>query len=109
MNEPAGAETTAARPEGRRNDEMADAHSKPNHDYHLVEPSPWPLVGSISAFITACGAIMWMKGLPFLGLKMGAYVFGAVWDDKNVMKIIGPKAYQKPNDVDPPPDFGAGQ
>lgn len=44
---------------------------------------------------------------------LGAYVFGAVWDDKNVMKIIGPKAYQKPNrpaeDVDPPPDFGAGQ
>ena len=77
MNAPERAETTAARPEGRRNDEMADAHSKPNHDYHLVEPSPWPLVGSISAFITACGAIMWMKGLPFLGLKMGAYVFGA--------------------------------
>jgi len=33
------AKTKAARPEGRRNDEMADAHSKPNHDYHLVDPS----------------------------------------------------------------------
>jgi cytochrome c oxidase subunit 3 len=56
---------------------MADAHSKPNHDYHLVDPSPWPLVGSISAFVTAVGAIMWMKGLPIFGLKAGAYIFGA--------------------------------
>ena len=56
---------------------MADAHSKPNHDYHLVDPSPWPLIGSISAFLTAVGAVMWMKGLPLAGLKMGPYVFGA--------------------------------
>ena len=25
---------------------MADAHAKPDHDYHLVDPSPWPFVGS---------------------------------------------------------------
>ncbi len=56
---------------------MADAHSKPNHDYHLVDPSPWPLVGSISAFVMAVGAVMWMKGLTLLGLKAGGYVFGA--------------------------------
>jgi cytochrome c oxidase subunit 3 len=56
---------------------MADAHSKPNHDYHLVDPSPWPLIGSISAFVTAVGAVMWMKGMPIFGLKAGAYIFGA--------------------------------
>jgi cytochrome c oxidase subunit III len=39
---------------------MADAHAKPHHDYHLVDPSPWPAVGSISAFILAVGAITWM-------------------------------------------------
>ena len=38
---------------------MADAH-KAQHDYHLVDPSPWPIVGSISAFILAVGAITWM-------------------------------------------------
>jgi len=32
---------------------MAEAHAKPQHDYHLVDPSPWPLVGSIAAFIIA--------------------------------------------------------
>lgn len=39
---------------------MAEAHSR-HHDYHLVEPSPWPVVGSISAFIMAIGAIIWMR------------------------------------------------
>ena len=30
---------------------MADGHAKPQHDYHLVNPSPWPLLGSIGALI----------------------------------------------------------
>ena len=48
---------------------MATAHTK-HHDYHLVDPSPWPVVGSISAFIMAVGAITWMhhmfKGAPIV-------------------------------------------
>ena len=32
---------------------MADAHAKPHHDYHLVEPSPWPALGAVSAFVAA--------------------------------------------------------
>ena len=38
---------------------MATAQAK-HHDYHLVDPSPWPVVGAISAFIMAVGAIGWM-------------------------------------------------
>jgi cytochrome c oxidase subunit 3 len=38
----------------------ADDHSKPHHDYHLVDPSPWPIIGSASAFLMALGAITWM-------------------------------------------------
>src|SRR5579871_3081209 len=38
---------------------MAEAHAK-HHDYHLVDPSPWPIIGSISVFIMAVGAINWM-------------------------------------------------
>ena len=38
---------------------MAQATTK-HHDYHLVDPSPWPVVGSLSAFIMAVGAIFWM-------------------------------------------------
>ncbi|MEO0800492.1 MAG: cytochrome c oxidase subunit 3, partial [Pseudomonadota bacterium] len=41
---------------------MSDGHSN-EHDYHLVDPSPWPLVASVAAFITAIGAIAWMRSL----------------------------------------------
>jgi cytochrome c oxidase subunit 3 len=47
-----------------------------NHDYHLVDPSPWPLIGSLSAFIMAIGAVMTMKGLAPAGLKIGPLVLG---------------------------------
>ena len=35
------------------------AHAK-NHDYHLVDPSPWPLIGGISAFLMASGFVVWL-------------------------------------------------
>jgi cytochrome c oxidase subunit III len=56
---------------------MAEAHAKPQHDYHLVDPSPWPLVGSIAAFVMAVGLVLTMKSLTLAGLRIGPYVFGA--------------------------------
>lgn len=41
------------------------------HDYHLVNPSPWPLVGSMAAMIMAIGGVVWMKGL--FGLEKGSW------------------------------------
>lgn len=35
-------------------------HAK-HHDYHLLDPSPWPIVGSVAAFVLAVGAVAWMK------------------------------------------------
>ena len=59
---------------------MADAHAKPHHDYHLVDPSPWPIVGSVSAFVTAVGAITWMHHMfaaaPFI---FGVGVIGMLY------------------------------
>ncbi len=40
---------------------MADAHAKPQHDYHIIDPSPWPLIGSIGAFVMAVGGVGWMQ------------------------------------------------
>ena len=59
---------------------MADAHAK-HHDYHLVNPSPWPIVGGLSAFVLAIGAISWMKtpdgGVQIGGLTIeGPFLFG---------------------------------
>jgi cytochrome c oxidase subunit 3 len=42
---------------------MADAHAHQHHQYHLVEPSPWPIIGATATFIMAVGAIAWMKHL----------------------------------------------
>jgi cytochrome c oxidase subunit III len=58
---------------------MADAHAK-HHDYHLVNPSPWPIVGSISAFIMAVGAIGWMHHM-FTGapIVFGIGVIGVLY------------------------------
>src|SRR5260370_38968432 len=38
---------------------MAEAQGK--HPYHLVEASPWPAVGAVSAFVLAVGLITWMR------------------------------------------------
>jgi len=51
---------------------MADAHAKPHHDYHLVDPSPWPAIGSVSAFILAVGLISWMHH----SFAAAPYLFG---------------------------------
>ena len=60
--------------------EMADAHAKPHHDYHLVDPSPWPAVGSISAFVMAVGAITWMHHMfAAAPLVFGAGVIGVLY------------------------------
>jgi cytochrome c oxidase subunit 3 len=61
------------------------------HDYHLVNPSPWPLVGSIAAVVMAIGGVIWMKGLfglekhtlwPFLmGFAGVLYTMFGWWSD----------------------------
>ena len=33
-----------------------------NHDYHILPPSWWPLLGSLAALMMASGAIGWMHG-----------------------------------------------
>jgi cytochrome c oxidase subunit III len=55
---------------------MADAHAK-NHDYHILPLSPWPFIGSLSAFVMAVGAVMWMKKMTMGGLALGSYAFFA--------------------------------
>ena len=36
---------------------MATAHTK-HHDYHLVDPSPWPLVGAFSGGAFVLGIVL---------------------------------------------------
>ena len=56
---------------------MADSHAK-NHDYHLVDPSPWPIVGSIGALILAIGVHLLDARRPDLECLAGALLGFAI-------------------------------
>jgi cytochrome c oxidase subunit 3 len=59
---------------------MANAHAKPHHDYHLVNPSPWPAVGATSAFVAAVGLILWMHHtVDYAPLVLGAGLIGIAY------------------------------
>ena len=49
-----------------------------NHDYHIIDPSPWPLFGSIGAMIMAFGAVGYMQTLqdydPLFGFIGGPWM-----------------------------------
>jgi len=76
---------------------MAEGHHV-NHDYHIVDPSPWPLIGGIGAFVMAVGGVGYMRWLAdgqfligginlanpwlfFIGLVIVLYVMFAWWSD----------------------------
>ena len=63
---------------------MAEAHAK-HHDYHLVNPSPWPFIGSIGAFAMALGGISFMHGASIWwivpGLLIVLYTMASWWTD----------------------------
>ncbi|MBI1366277.1 MAG: cytochrome c oxidase subunit 3 [Alphaproteobacteria bacterium] len=57
---------------------MAGAAVK--HDYHLVKPSPWPLIGSIGAAVMLIGAVAWMRSQPGeSGLQLGSVDLKGPW------------------------------
>jgi cytochrome c oxidase subunit 3 len=39
---------------------MAEAHNV-DHDYHIIDPSPWPFIGSVGALVTAIGGVAYMR------------------------------------------------
>jgi cytochrome c oxidase subunit 3 len=48
------------------------AHDAVKHDYHLVNPSPYPLIGSIAATLMLMGVVVGLKGL--FGIPKGSWV-----------------------------------
>ncbi len=57
------------------------------HDFHILPPSIWPLIGSFSALGMAAGGIMWMHDVAFggivffLGLAGVLYTMFSWWAD----------------------------
>jgi cytochrome c oxidase subunit 3 len=50
---------------------MSETHAAPKHPYHLVDPSPWPLFGSVAAGLFATGGILYMHGYGWTLLIIG--------------------------------------
>ena len=40
-----------------------------NHDFHMVNPSPWPALGGLSALVLGVGLVFLMHDQPLLGLS----------------------------------------
>jgi cytochrome c oxidase subunit III len=57
-------------------------HGPPKHPYHLVDPSPWPIVSAFAAGLLAFGGILYLHGgqwwLMIVGL-IAVLVSMAVW------------------------------
>ena len=64
---------------------MSETHAAPTHPYHLVDPSPWPIVGAISAGLLAGGGILYMHGhgwaLLILGVLAVLAIMAVWWRD----------------------------
>ena len=63
---------------------MAEAHAAhddhaPKHDFYLVDPSPWPVVGSIAAFLLTLGAALWMHDRAPGGIMMIVGFLGVLY------------------------------
>ena len=37
--------------------------TRKHHDYHIIDPSPWPFIGSVGALVMAIGGVAWMQYL----------------------------------------------
>ena len=52
------------------------------HPYHLVDPSPWPLVGALGAFMATSGGVMYFHNNQPYGMVIGFIIIACtmvVW------------------------------
>ena len=58
------------------------AHAK-NHDYHILQPSVYPFLGAVAAFVMLFGAVLWMHGMTpfvfFIGFVAVLYTMFGWW------------------------------
>ena len=54
------------------------AHTAPKHPYHLVDPSPWPIVGAIAAGLRLGGGVLYMHGDDWMLMIVGVLCILAI-------------------------------
>ncbi|GAC1041879.1 cytochrome c oxidase subunit 3 [Rhizobium sp. No.120] len=77
--------------------DMAEVHQR-KHDYHIIDPSPWPIIAAFGAFVITFGGVCFMRYLNggalhlfginfaqpwlfFIGLAVVLYVMYGWWAD----------------------------
>jgi cytochrome c oxidase subunit 3 len=62
---------------------MSTTHGQPKHPYHLVDPSPWPIIGALFAGLMFGGTVVYMHGGASLWIVapgvLGVLAIMAVW------------------------------
>jgi len=60
------------------------AHEK-NHDYHILNPSIWPFMGAVSAFILLFGSVLFFHDngpwVMLVGFALTFYTMYSWWSD----------------------------
>jgi cytochrome c oxidase subunit III len=77
------------------------AQGEVKHDYHLVDPSPWPVVGALGVFLMMIGAAFWLNktyagfgvlaGIPWIfaiGLALVLYTMAGWWRDVITESVV---------------------
>lgn len=69
---------------------------KHKHPYHLVEPSPWPILTAGGLLLVAIGAVLWCRGHTLVPFALGGIlVLGAMggWFRDMILESHNPRVY----------------
>lgn len=58
--------------------DMAEAHQR-KHDYHIIDPSPWPIIAAFGAFVITFGGVCFMRYLNGGALHLFGINFAQPW------------------------------
>src|SRR5690348_16148194 len=71
----------------RKTPKVNDMSAKQDHPFHLVNPSPWPVLAAFSTQLMPVCGVLWMHGkglgkyILFAGLAMVIFVAYGWWRD----------------------------
>jgi len=68
------------------------AHAK-DHDYHILNPSAWPLIGALAGFVMLFGAVLWMHDVTpwmfWIGFVAVLYTMFGWWTEVVTESHVG--------------------
>ena len=71
MADTTAADIAAPAPDTKARAHEDHAHHGKTHDYHIIDPSPWPLISSACVLLLAVGAVLFMHGGTWLVMGLG--------------------------------------